>query len=168
MSDSMLATRFRVPQEYVIPEEDEARLRTLLNLPVEEGKPAPALPDSIRAGYYAMKRCCDILGCALTDWQIATVVCLAVLADSGAVKPVEIIPEMPPDFREIVRQQKTPMGELVVCEFGGEERPGFFDGFVGDQVQVQINGTERFLDLNKVRLAKDTEFVELPRNVNDK
>jgi len=33
---------------------------------------------------------------------------------------------------------------------------------------VPISGTDRFLDLNKVRLARETEFVEPLRNVNDR
>ena len=163
-----LKDRFRVPAGYAIPEADEARLRTLLNLPAVDDKPSPELPDAVVGGYYAMKRCCDLLGCGVTDWQVATVVCLALLADTGAVKPVELIPEMPADFREIVRRFKVPMGALVACDWAGEVRPGYFNGFVGDQVQVQISGTDRFLDLNKVRLARETEFVELPRNVNDR
>lgn len=162
-----LQGRFKVPAGYVIPEADEARLRTLLNLPVGDEGTAPELPDAVVGGYYAMKRCCDLLGCGLTDWQVATVVCLALLSDRGAVSPIELVAEMPPDFREVVRQAKVKMGALVACEWAGELRPGYFNGFVGEQVQVQISGTDRFLALDKVRLARDCEFVELPRNVND-
>ena len=108
-----LQGRFKVPAGYVIPEADEARLRTLLNLPVGDEGTAPELPDAVVGGYYAMKRCCDLLGCGLTDWQVATVVCLALLSDRGAVSPIELIPEMPPDFREVVRQAKVKMGALV-------------------------------------------------------
>jgi len=166
--NSTMKARFEVPHGYAIPEADEARLRTLLNLPAVEGQPAPELPDAIVGGYYAMKRCCDLLGCGVTDWQIATVVCLALLADTGAVKPVELVPEMPPDFRQLVRELKIPMGALVACQWAGEVRPGYFNGFVGDQVQVQIGGVDRFLELNQVRPARESEFVELPRNVNER
>lgn len=166
MSDSTLKTRFSVPKGYAIPEADEARLRTILNLQAVGDKPPPELPDVVVGGYYAMKRCCDILGCAVSDWQIATVVCLALLSETGAVKSVELPPVMPDDFREIVRKNKVPMGALVACEWAGELRPGYFNGFAGDLVQVQISGTERLVDLSKVRMVKETEFVELPRNVN--
>lgn len=164
----ILTARFEVPRDYVIPEADDARLRTLLNLSAAEGQVPPELPEAVVANYYAMKRCCDLLGCGMTDWQVATVVCLALLSASGGGRPVEIVPEMPDDFREVVRKQKVPMGALVACEWSGEVRPGFFAGFVGSQVQVQVAGADRFLDLGKVRLAKETEFVEMPRNVNDK
>lgn len=167
MTSSALTARFQVPSEYAVPEEDAARLRTLLNLRVDDDKPLPDLPDAIVAGYYVMKRCCDIMGCGLHDPQLATVVCFALLSESGSAKPVELVPEMPKNFMDIVRERGVKMGTLVAVEFAGGIKPGYFCGFVEDRVQVQVSGVDRFLELDKVRPATDSEFPEMRRNVND-
>ena len=162
----MATVTFKVPSDYTIPEQDEAKIRTVLNLvPLPDEAPEP-IPDAVIGFYYSMKRCLDVLGAPFSDYQIATVICLASVSYTAG--PIELIPaEAPLTFREVVARHKIPEGSLVAVMWCGEWQPGYFCGFSRDEVIVQVAGTERFVSMGDVREADDCEFPGVRLNLND-
>jgi hypothetical protein len=147
-----LVARFTPPDDYEIPENDEARLRTVLNLPAEPGQdhPPEPIPPDVRTAYYAMKRCCDILGCGFPDWMIATVVVQAVTRAWLQTPPSAIsqepfcVPVPPAPSISLEPPTKFKKGEPVSAFYRGQWTPGLYRSRGADgRVNVEIEGKER-------------------------
>lgn len=162
-----------MPDDYQIPDDpdngrmDAAYLRTCLGLRLKPGEPPPEFPDAIRRAYYGMSRRLSLLGAkgaSMTPTQLAIVVELAALRDSG----VELPPEEPlqASFMDEVNEGRVVSGQKVAVHWRGKDRPAHFIEKEGDRLKVLVDGDDiRFRPVN-VRYPEEGEFPDVPDNIN--
>lgn len=166
--DEKMNEKFVVPTGYRIPEEDEAKLRTILGVPVRGDEKPDPLPDIVVACYYAAKRGHDLMGVMVTEQSLALIVATTVmLSQPGiAARPVELAPERDKNFLDTIRERHVKQGALVIAKWRDKEVPGHFCGMLRGDMLVLIDGNERAIAPEDVRLPDKDEWPDLPRNLN--
>lgn len=162
-----LLERLKMQGSFVIPENQQNKLRNILGL-AQDADPPTVIPAEVVEHYMLLKRAMDRLSAwnsGVEDQMLCLAVALAGMQSSKGIELPQVVE--PSEIEVAVAEGRVQPGQMVVARWRNQDVPAYVLAVRDVFMDLQINGIERQLPITKVRLVREGEFGDVPKNLND-